>query len=49
MLRLANIKYTFCFIISLNLCMYRPTCISINHNHNNFLKCDWCISCFIFH
>ena len=49
MLRLANIKYTFCFIISLNLCMYRPTFISINHNHNNFLKCDWCISCFIFH
>ena len=21
----------------------------INHNHYNFLKCDWCISCFIFH
>ena len=20
-----------------------------NHNHYNFLKCDWCISCFIFH
>ena len=20
-----------------------------NHNHYNFLKCDWYISCFIFH
>ena len=20
-----------------------------NHNHYNFLKCDWCICCFIFH
>ena len=20
-----------------------------NHNDYNFLKCDWCISCFIFH
>ena len=20
-----------------------------NHNHYNFLKCDWCISCFVYH
>lgn len=20
-----------------------------NHNHYNFLKCNWCMSCFIFH
>ena len=44
MLCLANIKYTFRFV-----CMYIQTCISINHNHYNFLKRDWCISCFIFH
>ena len=26
-------------------------CVSYiySHNHYNFLKCDWCISCFIFH
>ena len=25
------------------------TSFSINHNHYSFLKCDWCISCFIYH
>ena len=21
----------------------------LNHNHYNFLKCDWCINCYILH
>ena len=26
-----------------------PFNCTFNHNHYNLLKCDWCISCFIFH
>ena len=33
----------------LRQCRLKLRDFPINHDHYNFLKCDWCISCFIFH